>query len=184
MTDFTLSQVEQIQQWANDNNITLSSIFVPFSVSRNRLEKMKSLNYIVTLQSATGIVSTDYMKGQGHIKYTSSINFKNQSNTKEYTIKMAVNYSCDSGKWDTDYRLKHNVKFPVPTIDEVLYSLNMDSDVGNYSDFEDWAQEFGYDSDSISANDIYRACQKIAKDFNKLLTKQQRKELAELLQDY
>ena len=179
-----MSQSEKIQQWALDNNLKLSYIFVPFSVSRNRQEKLKSLNYIVSLQSDKNIISTEYMKGQGHIKYTSKVDFKNQPSSKEHTMKQAVNYSCESGKWENDYRLKHDVKFPVPSIDEVLFALHCDSDVNNYLGFEDWADCTGYDSDSITAKNIYEACQKIAKDFNKLLTASQRTELAELLQDY
>ena len=41
---------------------------------------------------------------------------------------------------------------------DVLYCLTMDAQCVEYSDFEDWCAEFGYDDDSISAKKTYDAC--------------------------
>lgn len=55
------------------------------------------------------------------------------------------------------------VSKPKPlNIDDVLYSLIMDSQAGSES-FDDFCDNYGYDNDSINANDIYRACQKNGK---------------------
>lgn len=45
---------------------------------------------------------------------------------------------------------------------DVLYSLVMDSDVLDTGGFEDWAANFGYDTDSRQAESIYRACLELA----------------------
>lgn len=187
-----MSQSEKIQQWALDNNLKLSYIFVPFSVSRNRQEKLKSLNYIVSLQSDKNVLSTDYMKGQGHLQIELTGKSNCHISVQKRDLQREINEACEIGRYKSyafqDVRISRvngkSAAFPVPSIDEVLFALNCDSDVNNYSDFTDWADCMGYDSDSITAKNIYDACQKIAKDFNKLLTASQRTELAELLQDY
>ena len=46
----------------------------------------------------------------------------------------------------------------MPEIIDIFYCLAMDSDVLNFGDFEDWADECGYDSDSKKAESLYREC--------------------------
>ena len=75
---------------------------------------------------------------------------------------------CESGfpmeidQWsrgnENMFRRKPKAPAIVPDPVDVLYSLTMDSDVLNYGTFEDWAAEFGYDTDSRSAESTYRAC--------------------------
>ena len=45
-----------------------------------------------------------------------------------------------------------------PTAADVLSCLVMDADVIEYEGFEDWAGNFGYDTDSRKAEKIYRSC--------------------------
>lgn len=188
----TNSIAKTVQEWAVSNNITMTSIFVPFSASCNRLEKNKSLNFIVSFVSPTGSISTEYMKGSGYLEMKISSSTNDHISVKNRDLLRAKNECCEFGKYPDKWaygniKIKNvsgkPAKFPSPTVDEVLYSLSMDSEASNYS-FYEWAENFGYDSDSISANDIYRACQKIAKEFNKMLSVKQRAELSELLQDY
>ena len=189
-----MTQSEIIQQWANDNGLTISSIFVPFSVSRSRNEKHKSLNYLVSIKSKTHTLTTNYMKGNGHIEIVSKKGNNLHFSVIDRDIKTLKNVICETGKYPYEvlsgylYQVKRKngkpLPFPVPTIDEVLYSLNCDSDVLNYNCFAEWVDNCGLDSDSISAKKIYEACQDIASQFCKLLTPEQREELAELLQDY
>lgn len=53
-----------------------------------------------------------------------------------------------------------------PKIEDVLYSLIMDSDACTMS-FEEWCGDFGYEEDSIKALETYRACQKNADKLSK-----------------
>lgn len=50
-----------------------------------------------------------------------------------------------------------------PKIDSVLSSLMFDaSGAENASSFEDWASEYGYDTDSRKAERMYNACREIS----------------------
>ena len=53
------------------------------------------------------------------------------------------------------------------TIDSCLYSLILDADSIEYT-FNEFCDNFGYDSDSIKANNIYKACIKTSKQLNRL----------------
>lgn len=54
---------------------------------------------------------------------------------------------------------RHYLKPKSPDIADILGSYAMDYvDANNAGSFEDWALEFGYDTDSRKAEDIYRAC--------------------------
>lgn len=56
-----------------------------------------------------------------------------------------------------------SVSNPKPlNIDDVLYCLILDAQAGIQS-FDDFCDNFGYDNDSIKANEIYKACQKNGK---------------------
>lgn len=57
-----------------------------------------------------------------------------------------------------------------PQLDEVLDAIAADSaSVENADGFADWANEFGYDTDSRKAEATYKACVKQAKDARALL---------------
>ena len=50
----------------------------------------------------------------------------------------------------------HNGK--EPTADDVLSCVSGDSDCADYSSFEEWADEHGYDTDSRKAERTYNTC--------------------------
>lgn len=54
--------------------------------------------------------------------------------------------------------VKDNGRPKPPTLDDVLYSLVMDSSAAQES-FEEWCGNYGYDTDSRSALDTYLQCQ-------------------------
>ena len=70
-----------------------------------------------------------------------------------------------------------------PKIEDVLCSLLTDSEALHMS-FEDWCDTFGYDSDSISAFELYRVCTESGKKLNTLYSHQEIKEIREQLKDY
>lgn len=55
-----------------------------------------------------------------------------------------------------------------PKLDDVLYSLLLDSTAIEYS-FDEWCGEFGYDTDSRKAEKLYKECLKVSEKFHKLL---------------
>ena len=54
----------------------------------------------------------------------------------------------------------------------------------NAQSFEDWASEYGYDSDSRKAEAVYRACDNIGRTLAQKLTKEEIDILRELFANY
>lgn len=161
MTDLTKPERAAIVE---SLGLTIESVFVPFSQSRNKGEKQPSLNWRVTVKhNGAFVLETDYMAGSGHCP---SANHKDR---KEQPLMVA--YECEHGfralgvRWGRDAEAygAANVKNAIlPDALDVLASLAMDSDVLDMGGFEDWASNFGYDTDSRKAESIYRACLDIA----------------------
>ena len=63
-----------------------------------------------------------------------------------YGKKIRGNYSCGSG-------IKNK-----PSIEDILNSLSIDTMSIESESFEQWCDEFGYDSDSRKAYKIYQSC--------------------------
>ena len=70
-----------------------------------------------------------------------------------------------------------------PTSASVLHSLVLDASALDQN-FDDWADDLGYDSDSLNALNIYKACCDNGKKLRKIFTNEQIETLQELLQDY
>lgn len=108
------------------------------------------------------------------------------------------NWECDAwrvtfGKFTTDYFtgighrkafIKHQEKRPVaPCAAAVLYSLMLDAEACETS-YQDWCDNFGYESDSIKALNAYRACEAIGQELRKTLDHATREAFRSVLQDY
>lgn len=163
-----------------------SASFVPFSQSRNAHEKTPSLNWRVTIKRGNQSLTTDYMQGCAHIP-----NYK-QSREAWYTAYIAK--VCELGRYmqrvsyesvDSVFGTIHyREPVPVPRLEDVLYSLVMDSDVLDYPVFEDWADSYGYDKDSRKGEQIYRACLEIGLKLRALIGNDSLERLRDLYQDY
>lgn len=70
-----------------------------------------------------------------------------------------------------------------PHIAGVLYSLINDSEAMQYT-FEEWADCYGYDTDSRKAEKIYYACRENGEKLSKIIPVKILESLAEVLQDY
>lgn len=162
--------------------------FVPFSQSRSAKEKHPSLNRKVKLFKRSVLqIETDYMQGIAHAP---GYNDKATKNGKE-VIKGSRGWKeqyfrvvAEKGKYISNFKrlgeyrdwywaaedlekgyglgLSALQPVPPPHLRDVMYSLLMDSSVLNASSFEDWASEFGMDTDSRKAEAMYRACLDIA----------------------
>jgi hypothetical protein len=155
------------QELINTYGLTLDAVFVPFSASRNKGEKFKSLNWKVTLKrNGREIVTTDYMQGITHAP-SYKVNFRTlQVRAAQWTRDNMVAIECETGrKAKLDFSndaYPSRDKIAPPSIEGVLYSLLMDADVLDAGGFEEWASNFGYDTDSRQAEKLYRDCLDIA----------------------
>lgn len=178
---------------------------MPQSASRNSAEKQPTLNWRITLTSANGnTLATDYSQGIGHVPgychacttYEHRLLQAYQNNaaitgtypavaagrlgqTKTWKPARPLRYSSGSNGRFIEMR-----PLPTPPVADVIHTLILDSSVNESTSFEDWASEFGYDTDSRDAERIYNACRLIARDYCRLFTAAQRAHLADLLQDY
>lgn len=70
-----------------------------------------------------------------------------------------------------------------PKNSDIMRSLLLDSEASNYS-FSEWCDNYGYDSDSISALNIYQQCENIGKQLKKVFSLEQIEEMRIALEEY
>jgi hypothetical protein len=173
---------QEIKAVLDKYGLTVESIFVLFSQSRNAEEESPSLNWKVTLKcNGRKVLTTDYMAGCGHAP-------SYKQGKQSYDDRQLIKAECETGyactqMWAMGHIQPMKNKPILPDAADVIYSLLMDSEVLQYSSFEEWAGEFGYDQDSRSAEETYKACLKIALQFNRL-GESAISELREVFQDY
>jgi hypothetical protein len=77
-----------------------------------------------------------------------------------------------------------NTRKPVtPEVCGIIHSLNLDSQAINES-FPNWCDNFGYDSDSLKALNVYNSCCDTAKKYCSIVDRATREQLEVILQDY
>jgi hypothetical protein len=162
MENETLTATAKLSAAINALGLTIESKFVPFSLSRNNGEKHSTLNWEITLKRAgRAILTTDYGAGQAHCPaYVKGVLYWEGA----YEMRTAIAMECEQGKeakkafsGGRPY-IAPGSKPIQPDAVGVIWALSRDADVMNYSDFESWAAEFGYETDSRKAESIYRAC--------------------------
>ncbi len=172
----------KINRTAADLGITMTTVFVPWSMSRNNAEKHPSLNWLVTIhKDGRAILTTDYMAGSAHCP-----GYK--QGDRSLSQAELVAWECEHGRpgWITGGGsiMTRGGKPIMPNLADVLYSLASDSDVLDASTFEDWANEFGFDADSRQAEKTYRACLEIALKLRNALGEAGLTALREATRDY
>jgi len=167
-----------------------SAEFVPFSKSRNRDDKDKSLNWRVTFKRGNQKFTTDYSQGVGHIPSYS------HQYARLVVYDNAVKEACETGKSRIVKRkngydaaqggrtIPARRPIPAPTRDDIMYSLVMDSSVIDFPTYEEWARGCGYDEDSRSGEKVYRACLEIALKLRALIGDENISKFQEYYQDY
>lgn len=140
----------------NVDDFSIKETFIPFSQSRNKGEKLESLNWKVDIFYKSSFVMTvDYMQGQAHCP---SYKWKDS-----YIRRKGISFECESGFkarlgiGDRPYPTKTKIK---PDTMDLLYCVVQDSKVVESGGFEDWCNDYGFSSDSIKAKGIYDDCMK------------------------
>ena len=174
----------QFTEFAEKHQLTAEFKFVPFSKSRNKNEKHKTINWEVTLKTPRGEMTVDYAQGIGHLS-----DF-NHAKSKLVWYVERIDHAVEHGHWNNKFSdyvpfyTKGKKNIPDPNLMSVFHSLITDSEVLNYGCFEDWAENFGYDTDSREAEKIYQACLKIALKLSNIMGKNWEEEAQEILADY
>lgn len=185
-TETEITPREKILAFAERHAISLDSEFVPWSRSHNAKEKSPSLNWIITLRrDGREILRTDYMAGAGHCpadkKKWADKHEKREAIRIECETGQAARAMVTMARPTARSGAEHAIK---PLLPDVLYSLALDSDVLEYSAFDDWASNYGYDLDSRSAEKTWRACVEIALKLRAALGEKGLTELREACENY
>jgi len=157
---------DKATQFVTDSGLTMHAVFVPFSMSRNRGDLQRCLNWTIRIDAPNGrSLVTDYMQGAGHIPGR-PCSFPRLSVDGEAAEKK----TCETG---LNYFTSQAAPMPLatPSLVDVLYSLVMDAGAVDAGSFEEWAADLGYEADEFSegpaddegsAEAMYRACMETA----------------------
>lgn len=178
----------EIESFMTENGITVESVFIPFSRSRNKDQDHRSLNWRVTIKkNGREILTTDYSAGIAH-----SPSYKATTRPQGYAGNLRM-WKEDAVALETEegYTARRaawggiDKKSPImPDSCNVIWSLAMESDALDYPSFKDWASCFGYDHDSRKGETIYRACLETALKMRAGLGDSALAALREACQDY
>lgn len=163
-----------------NRGISVSSVFVPFSKSRNAGEPRKTLNWKVTLNyNGREILTTDYSAGEAHCPGYKAYPGDTRGGHER---RLRIERECESGRaargFDSDGAAI------MPDAASVVYSLIVDSNVIDYATYDYWAADFGYDPDSIRGEKIYRQCLELALRMRAGIGETMMQDLRELFADY
>lgn len=156
--------------------------FVPFSKSRNRDNKeRKSLNWSVSLfKDGREVLTTDYTAGCAHCP-----SYKSGPITMDDAD--AIDSECETGRKS----MRHGGRvvpsmalIDTPTALDVIWSLVMDYSVLDYTDFESWAGDYGYNEDSRNDEKLYNECLALALKLRNGIGDANMALLQEALEDY
>jgi hypothetical protein len=165
------TKVDHIAATIEGLGLSVESEFVPFSRSRNHGEKVRNLNWRVTIKrNGRNVLTTDYSAGMAHCP-----SYKPHPTVDE---NKRIAFECEHGL------SSRGGKPLAPKPADVIYSLVMDSGVLDAGGFEQWASEFGYDADSRKAEKIYRDCIDIALKLRAAIGDEGLSLLREAFQDY
>ena len=145
--------------------LTIEAVFVPFSQSRNKAEKMPSLNWrVIVKRNGRAVLETDYVAGCGHAPSYKQHFGRRTIEVKENDerVKWECEYGRPAGKFTNTRSPSQGQATIKPDTLDVLASLAMDSNVLDAGGFEDWARDLGFDTDSRKAEATYKACIEIA----------------------
>lgn len=163
----------QVDRLLREHKINYTCEFVPQRLSRNASEKTRTLNWKITFAYEPNVspaaIILDYQQGIGHAP--------NPEKLKQNTIAKVEmeDVASETG------RVGHT-RLIGPAAADVLYSVCLDS-TENYSCFEQWAADIGFDTDSRKAEQIYNDCKIQTARAVKLFGSALFAELAELVRE-
>lgn len=148
--------------------LTVQSQFVALSQSRNAGEPHPTLNWTVTiLRNGREVLRTDYSAGAAHCPSYGKQPRASYQGTAAQFQRDAIAFECQHGRKAVTSVLSRGgfatTGAPIePDAVAVIWSLTQDASVLDAGGFENWASDYGYDTDSIKAEKTYQACLDLA----------------------
>lgn len=166
-----------ISEFINESNIKMNVTQIP---ARPDGSDFDGYHYLVTLTRGKEKMTVCYSMGYGHAQFD------------KHSIRRAETLGASFSKYTFDrlygqdkiaYAERCGVKViaPVPELADVLD--NLASDAAGYENarsFEDWASDYGYDTDSRKAERIYSEIKKQVSELRRLLGADYEKVLFEI----
>ena len=173
----------------------------------------QSINWKVTIKrNGRDVLTTDYSAGiancpgytreKAPVEYVAKVYRKSDGTTRYATDRERLEQfkaeltaaECESGfpmrlnQWAREPG-NHFERVPksapiMPNLADVIHSLVMDSSVLDHGTFESWAADYGYDTDSRSAESTYRDCLAIALQLRAAIGEAGLDDLRNAFQDY
>lgn len=147
--------------------LRVTATFIPFSQSRNKGEKHLSLNWLVTLERKHGeawrpILTTDYGAGVAHCP-AYKLSVREAGGRDSIMREKMLRHECETGRTYKRFSVPGSPIRPIlPDECDVIHALVSDASVLDYSNYESWADDMGYDEDSRKGEATYKLCLEIA----------------------
>lgn len=151
---------ETLDREARGVGLHLEATQVPWSQSRNAKEEQPTVEWRCQLRKGFAtlggeadrlVLAFDYSQGVAHLDgYWQSI----QGDARIRNV-------CEGLPDRPPTSVDRPLRAVPPTLANALYSLLLDGSAIDYGTFEEWAGEFGYDTDSRKAEKAYRDCLEI-----------------------
>lgn len=127
-----------------------------------------------------------YSMGLGHIPNYNKLLSTTNSNWSRMTLdgERLINSILADGKAPINGNPISPRQRILPSHQDIIYSLLMDSEADNYTDYESWAHDFGYDPDSIKGLRVYEECCRIGRALRTNLGVEWLDEARNAFQDY
>ena len=169
--------MQTLETFIKDNSLVMTTVEVPENPHMNGMPN-KSRHFHCTISQKLGggtTMQTYFSVGSGIVEHWVSehgtrswdaggLN-RQQYNKNRRTIAAQEFFEANAKR------------YPGPELADVLNCLASDSASVEQSDFEDWAADLGYDSDSRKALETYQICEKQAKKLRHLVGSQAFEEL-------
>ena len=183
-SDTTQTYRTRVTEFLTKRGITYSAVFVPQSQSCNRDEAEPSINWKVCFNRGRNgkPFTTDFNQGIGNVPGWKPRNGRETINDHaERTERERL--AKEEGTYRVGAYGRYQPLDP-PDAASVLHCLIMDASVLDCDGFEDWCREFGYDTDSRTAEATYRTCIEVALGVRALFGDDGIQELRVILEDY
>jgi hypothetical protein len=152
----------------NALGVDIEATYVPHKTAAG---ESPTLRWIVSVRrNGRPFFETTYSAGYAH-----SPEYKSHGGR----VTAAVIAECETG---CVYG-KHSTPVPPPAAADVVHSLIMDASTAD-EEFEDWASNYGYSTDSREAERIFNACGRTAAALRRAFTRDELTQLEAAFSDY